>query len=92
MQTEHVSVGVVHDLLPDRSLWGGAHGNPAAHTQIGENPMNIPDFLRQEKVKFEVIPHGDTYDAQHLAQAVHVSGRLVAKTVLLRAREARCMW
>jgi Ala-tRNA(Pro) deacylase len=46
--------------------------------------MNIPDFLRQEKVKFEVIPHHDTYDAQHLAQAVHVSGRLVAKTVLLR--------
>jgi Ala-tRNA(Pro) deacylase len=47
--------------------------------------MNIPDFLRQEKVKFQVIPHSDTYDAQHLAQAVHVSGRLVAKTVLLRA-------
>lgn len=47
--------------------------------------MNIPDYLRQEKVKFEVIPHCDTYDAQHLAQAVHVSGRLVAKTVLLRA-------
>jgi Ala-tRNA(Pro) deacylase len=46
--------------------------------------MNIPDFLRQEKVKFEVMPHCDTYDAQHLAQAVHVSGRLVAKTVLLR--------
>jgi Ala-tRNA(Pro) deacylase len=51
--------------------------------------MNIPDFLRQEKIKFELIPHCDTYDAQHLAQAVHVSGRLVAKTVLLRADGGR---
>jgi len=47
--------------------------------------MNIPDFLQQEKVQFQVIPHYDTYDAQHLAQSMHVSGRLVAKTVLLRA-------
>ncbi len=28
--------------------------------------------------------HEDTFDSQHLAEAVHVSGRQVAKTVLLR--------
>jgi Ala-tRNA(Pro) deacylase len=31
-----------------------------------------------------VLAHDDTYDSQHLAQAVHVPGRLVAKTVLVR--------
>jgi Ala-tRNA(Pro) deacylase len=47
--------------------------------------MNIADFLKQEKVKFDVIPHMDTYNAQTMAQTLHVSGHHVAKTVLLRA-------
>jgi Ala-tRNA(Pro) deacylase len=47
--------------------------------------MNIADFLRQEKVKFDVISHRDTYNAQTMAQTLHVSGHHVAKTVLLRA-------
>ncbi|MHB0958100.1 MAG: aminoacyl-tRNA deacylase [Pirellulaceae bacterium] len=51
--------------------------------------MNIADFLQQERVQFQVIPHYDTFDAQHLAQSMHVSGRLVAKTVLLRVEGGR---
>jgi Ala-tRNA(Pro) deacylase len=47
--------------------------------------MNIADFLQQEKVKFDLIPHRDTYNAQSMAQTLHVSGHHVAKTVLLRA-------
>ena len=46
--------------------------------------MNIADFLRQEKVKFDVISHRDTFNAQTMAQTLHVSGHHVAKTVLLR--------
>ena len=46
--------------------------------------MNIADFLKQEKVKFELLLHHDTYDAQHMAQSLHIGGRHVAKTVLLR--------
>ena len=46
--------------------------------------MNVRDYLKQKQVPFDVISHHDTYDAQHLAQSMHVSGRLVAKTVLLR--------
>lgn len=46
--------------------------------------MNVRDYLKQKQVPFEVIAHHDTYDAQHLAQSMHISGRLVAKTVLLR--------
>ena len=47
--------------------------------------MKIAEFLNKQEVDFELIPHRDTYDAQHLAESLHVSGREVAKTVLLRA-------
>jgi Ala-tRNA(Pro) deacylase len=47
--------------------------------------MNIAEFLESRGVRFELIPHRDTYDAQRLAQTLHVPGREVAKTVLLRA-------
>jgi Ala-tRNA(Pro) deacylase len=47
--------------------------------------MKIDQFLRDKGVEFSVISHPETYDAQRLAQALHVSGREVAKTVLLSA-------
>lgn len=47
--------------------------------------MNVQHFLTEHCVDFDVISHRDTYDAQRLAQTLHVSGRVVAKTVLLRA-------
>jgi Ala-tRNA(Pro) deacylase len=46
--------------------------------------MKVRDYLRDSDVAFEVFVHEPTYDAQHMAQAVHVSGYEVAKTVLLR--------
>ena len=46
--------------------------------------MNIPEFLDRNNVSFEVLPHYATYEAQKMAEAVHVSGHHVAKTVLLR--------
>ncbi len=47
--------------------------------------MNVCQFLRDHGVRFETLPHREAYDAQRLAQAVHVPGKMVAKTVLLRA-------
>ena len=47
--------------------------------------MNLHNYLLDKNVEFDVIPHRETHDAQRMAQAVHVSGREVAKTVLLRA-------
>lgn len=47
--------------------------------------MNVQKFLKERRVPFEILAHEPTYDAQHMAQAVHVPGREVAKTVLLRA-------
>lgn len=46
--------------------------------------MNVADFLRERNIKFDLIPHRDTHDAQRLAATIHVPGREVAKTVLLR--------
>jgi Ala-tRNA(Pro) deacylase len=50
-----------------------------------ESPMNVAKFLENEHYKFERVQHAPAYSAQHLAHELHVSGREVAKTVLLRA-------
>jgi Ala-tRNA(Pro) deacylase len=47
--------------------------------------MNVKKFLTERRVPFDILTHEPTYDAQHMAQAVHVPGHEVAKTVLLRA-------
>jgi Ala-tRNA(Pro) deacylase len=47
--------------------------------------MKVQDFLTAKHVSFEVHAHPEAYDAQHLAQSLHVAGRNVAKTVLVRA-------
>jgi len=45
--------------------------------------MNTEAFLHAKNVPFETYLHEPTYGAQHLARELNVSGRLVAKTVLL---------
>jgi Ala-tRNA(Pro) deacylase len=47
--------------------------------------MNVVEFLERGHYKFERVPHQPTYSAQRLAHELHVPGREVAKTVLLRA-------
>jgi Ala-tRNA(Pro) deacylase len=47
--------------------------------------MNVVSFLERGHFKFERVPHQPTYGAQRLAHELHVSGREIAKTVLLRA-------
>ncbi len=46
--------------------------------------MKLQDYLRQKHVPFEVLTHPATFDSQHMAHELHVSGHEVAKTVLLR--------
>jgi len=45
--------------------------------------MNVREFLEQRGADFEMLEHEPTYSAQTLAATVHVSGKDVAKTVLL---------
>lgn len=47
--------------------------------------MNVQQFLLERSAEYDVLPHRETFDAQHLAQTLHVSGKVVAKTVLLKA-------
>jgi Ala-tRNA(Pro) deacylase len=47
--------------------------------------MNVATFLERGHYEFERVPHQPTYSAQRLAHELHVPGREVAKTVLLRA-------
>ncbi len=47
--------------------------------------MCIRDFLRSRLVRFEVLLHRPAPSATRMAQTVHVSGRTVAKGVLVRA-------
>lgn len=46
--------------------------------------MKVQDYLHQHDKAFEVLEHDATYDAQHMAAAVHVPGGHVGKTVVLR--------
>jgi len=46
--------------------------------------MNVQMFLKDHGVPFEPLVHAPAYDAQRMAQVLHVPGREVAKTVLLR--------
>jgi Ala-tRNA(Pro) deacylase len=50
--------------------------------------MKLQEYLKQHHVSFDVVTHPKTFDAQHLAQAVHVPGRNVAKDVLVRVDHA----
>jgi Ala-tRNA(Pro) deacylase len=47
--------------------------------------MKIDDLLTSRHVPFERLHHRPAYTANRMAQALHVPGREVAKTVLLRA-------
>lgn len=44
--------------------------------------MRIADFLREQQVTFEALPHPPAFSAQKLAKYLRVSGRTVVKCVL----------
>jgi Ala-tRNA(Pro) deacylase len=46
--------------------------------------MNLDDFLSSRRVPFEHLHHRPAYTANRTAQMLHVPGKEVAKTVLLR--------
>jgi Ala-tRNA(Pro) deacylase len=46
--------------------------------------MRLDDLLVSRHIAFQRLPHRRTYTANRMAQALHVKGRHVAKTVLVR--------
>jgi Ala-tRNA(Pro) deacylase len=49
--------------------------------------MRLDDFLTNRHVPFERLHHRPAYTANHVAQELHVPGKEMAKTVLLRVGE-----
>lgn len=47
-------------------------------------PKHIKDFLNNKKVNFETIKHSPAFTAQQIAASAHVSGKNVAKTVIVK--------
>jgi Ala-tRNA(Pro) deacylase len=46
--------------------------------------MKLDELLTSRHIAFQRLPHRRTYTANRMAQALHVKGREVAKTVLVR--------
>jgi Ala-tRNA(Pro) deacylase len=46
--------------------------------------MRLDEYLTQQHVMFETLPHQPVYTASRMAQCLHVPGKEVAKTVLVR--------
>ena len=52
--------------------------------------MYVVDYLRSRRVWFETFLHRPASSATRLAGRVHIPGRSVAKTVLVKARGLTC--
>src|SRR5471030_1406218 len=46
--------------------------------------MRVAEFLLDQHVKFEEMVHPPAFTAQKLAKSLHISGRLVMKSILLK--------
>jgi Ala-tRNA(Pro) deacylase len=46
--------------------------------------MRVPEFLRQQGVPFETVVHPPAFTAQRQARCLHVPGKQLAKSVLLK--------
>lgn len=45
----------------------------------------LEDYLRANRVDYKAIIHAEAYTAQEIAAAMHVKGRELAKTVMIKA-------
>ena len=46
--------------------------------------MRISEYLNQQRVSFDYLPHAPAFTATQLAKYLHIPGEQVAKCVLLR--------
>src|SRR3990172_10304825 len=51
----------------------------------------LREFLDANGVKYEVTPHQVAYTSQEIAAASHISGKAIAKVVMVRRGEALVM-
>jgi Ala-tRNA(Pro) deacylase len=51
----------------------------------------IKNHLKENKIPYSLLTHPSAYTAQGAAAVMHVSGREVAKTVIVEAGEDYCL-
>ena len=51
----------------------------------------VKAYLEEHGVTYKTIPYEHAYDAQHVAAAAHVSGKEMAKTVMVKADDQLVM-
>ena len=54
-------------------------------------PARVREWLDQQQVRYEVIPHREAYTAQEVAGAAHIPGRAFAKVVILKGGQGLTM-
>jgi Ala-tRNA(Pro) deacylase len=54
-------------------------------------PARMREWLDQQKVRYEVLPHMEAYTAQEVAGAAHIRGRSYAKVVMLKGQKGLAM-
>lgn len=54
-------------------------------------PARVREWLDQQGVPYEVIPHREAYTAQEVAGAAHIPGRAFAKVVMLKGQQGLTM-
>src|SRR5262245_33822086 len=69
----------------------GRSGSFLSHLTQEGFIMRLDDFLNERRVPFERVHHRRAYSANRLAEELHVPGREVAKTVLVRTRRGYCL-
>lgn len=52
---------------------------------------HLKEYLEQENVEYSVINHPVTYTAQQTAQAAHISGNEMAKTIIVKINGKQAM-
>ena len=50
--------------------------------------MRVPQFLTDQHARYETVVHPPSFTAQKLARHLHISGRHVAKSVLIASEKA----
>ncbi len=45
----------------------------------------LKDYLDSQKIQYEVLTHPEAYTAPEIAHALHVSGKMLAKVVMIKA-------
>jgi Ala-tRNA(Pro) deacylase len=49
------------------------------------SPEALKSFLEQKKIRYEVLKHPEAFTAQEVAHAIHKTGKVLAKTVVVDA-------